>query len=155
MDRAILVSAAAAMTLLAAAPATSRPEAKDQVQAEIWAKERAIYGARGRGDMQVYIDAMARDYLAWPPFRPAPAGLEGLQELKKKMVADNKELLSMIPVAFSLNGDAAIIYYQTHRTRLPDGTAADEHFEVVHSWVREGGRWKLLGGMARNTPVRP
>lgn len=130
------------------------PATKAEAQAAIWAKEQAIYQARGRGDMKPYQDGIARDYLAWPPFRDHPAGAEGLRQIQKKMIIDNKEVLSMTFVDFVLNGDAAVIYYSTHRTRLPDGTAVDERFEVTHSWVWQDGAWKVMGGMARDTPKR-
>lgn len=138
---------AALLALSAAAPPT--PQTKAQVQAELWEKERAIYAARARGDMAPYIAAVAEDYLAWPPYRTAPAGAEGLTSLQTTLAAQTREKLEMRFVALSLNGDAAVIYYATHRTMLPDGTPVDERFDVIHSWVREGGQWKVLGGMAR------
>lgn len=143
---AIILSCALAI----ATPALARPpQTKAAAQAEIWALEQAIYAARGRGDMRPYIDHVAGDYLAWPPRIPAPAGVDSLHALAGRMAADNREMLTMTPIAFSLSGDAAVIYYSTHRTRRPDGSAADERFDVIHNWVREGGRWRLLGGMAR------
>jgi hypothetical protein len=50
---------------------------------------------------------------------------------------------------FSLNQNVAVIYYKTHRTRLADGTPADDHFEVTHTWIREDGKWRVFAGMAR------
>lgn len=132
------------------APAMSKADA----QAAIWAKEQAIYAARGRGDMQPYKASIARDYAAWPPFRDTPAGPQNLDTLQQTLRTDNQELLTMDLVGFVMNGDTAVIYYRTHRTRLPNGAKADEHFEVTHSWVLQDGTWKVMGGMARATPQR-
>lgn len=142
-----------AMTI-AAAPLVAAPTGKADAQAKIWAKEQAIYAARGRGDMQPYKASIARDYAAWPPALDTPAGLQNLDALQKTMVTDNKEQLTMDLVGFVLNGDTAVIYYRTHRTRLPDGAPVDERFEVTHSWIVQDGTWKLMGGMARATPSR-
>lgn len=147
------VAAALVATAVTAAPVAETSQ-QAMAQAEIWAKEKAIYVARGAGNLKPYIDNVASNYLAWPPFSPVPTGVGALQRAAPKMAVDNKELLEMEFVSFALNGDAAIIYYKTHRTRLPDGTAADERFEVTHSWVREGGQWKVYGGMARAQPDR-
>lgn len=144
-----------AVAILSPAAAYAAPLSKAAAQADIWAKEQVIYRERGHGNMQAYIDGTARDYLAWPPFRTEPAGVDRLDELKKKMKVDNKEILTMVFKDFSMNGDAAVIYYQTHRTRLPDGLPADEYFDVIHSWVWQDGAWKVLGGMARATPKHP
>ena len=140
--------------LAMANPSVARPPDKVQAQAAIWALEQSIYAARGRGDMGPYQAGLARDYLAWPPFRATPAGAEGIASLQRTMVTENKEVLTMEFVGFAMNGDAAVIYYQTHRSRLPNGTEVDERFEVTHSWVWQDGRWKVMGGMARATPKR-
>ena len=148
---AAMVAALAAQT----SPAPPRESvAQEKARAEIWAKEQAIYRERGRGNLRPYIDNVASNYLAWPPFSSVPTGVDALQKAQPKMAVDNKEVLQMEFVSFALNGDAAIIYYRTHRTRLPNGAPVDERFEVTHSWVREGGRWKVYGGMARAEPER-
>jgi ketosteroid isomerase-like protein len=136
-----------AIVSMAAAPPPN--PSKADAEREIWALEQAIYAARGRGDLTPYITAAARDYKAWPPFRTAPAGVEGLRQLGAAMATQTQEKLEMRFVSLALSGDAAVIYYQTHRTMLPDGTPADERFDVTHTWAREDGRWKVLGGMAR------
>lgn len=146
--------------IIASTPALGRPAAqaapvKAVAQAEIWAKELAIYHSRGQGDLRAYIDNVAADYRAWPPFSARPTGVDALKSSQPRMAAQNKEILVMEFVDFAFAGDAAVIYYQTHRTRLPNGNVVDERFEVTHSWVRRGGAWKVLGGMARAMPIRP
>lgn len=148
------VLAALAIALAPAAATAPETPAQAKARAEIWAKEQAIYLARGGGNLKPYIDNVASNYLAWPPFSAVPTGVGALEQAQPKMAVENKELLAMEFVSFALNGDAAVIYYRTHRTRLPNGTSIDERFEVTHSWVREGGQWKVLGGMARAQPNR-
>ncbi|MDV3456112.1 hypothetical protein RZN05_03890 [Sphingomonas sp. HF-S4] len=149
---ALLVTLAAALPVAAAAQ--EAPQTKEQAQAEIWAKEQAIYAARGKGDITVYLANTATDYLAWPPLRATPEGNSGLNKTGQELKGKNQELLAMHLTGFALNGTTAVIYYDTHRTRRSDGTPADDRFEVTHTWVREGGTWKVFGGMARATPER-
>jgi hypothetical protein len=137
-----------------AAPAIPGAAQKAAIQEEIWTKEQAIYAARGRGDIGVYLANAATDYLAWPPLRAQPEGNEGLNKTGRELKGKNQERLAMHLTGFAVNGDTAVIYYDTHRTRRSDGTPADERFEVTHTWVREEGTWKVFGGMARATPVR-
>jgi hypothetical protein len=124
----------------------------DQVKSEIWSKEQAIYAGRGRGDMGPYIENTAPHYMAWPPQMDRPVAAGNLRQTANVTAA--KEKLTMELVDFTLDNDAAIIYYRTHRTARPDGTETDEFFETTHTWVRESGAWKLLGGMARLQPER-
>jgi ketosteroid isomerase-like protein len=157
--RSFLFSAGLAAALVttachAQAPTVPTPEAKAAAQAEIWEKEQAIYAARGRGDIGVYLANTATDYLAWSPLRAQPEGNAGLNQTGKELEGKNQEELTMRLAGFAMNGDMAVIYYNTHRTRLSDGTLADDRFEVTHSWVREDGVWKVFGGMARAAPSR-
>lgn len=152
-----LLPALAIAAIPSAAYATTpapAPQDKAAIQAEIWAKEQAIYAARGRGDIGVYLSNTATDYLAWPPLRAKPEGNDGLNQTGRELKGKNQEQLAMNLTGFAVNGDTAVIYYDTHRTRRSDGTPADERFEVTHTWVRENGQWKVFGGMARATPIR-
>ena len=64
----------------------------------------------------------------------------------------DQEDLTMEFEAITFSGTTAVIYYGTHRTRMPDGEAVDQRFDIVHVWVREEGAWKLLGAMGRTKP---
>ena len=134
--------------VLAASPAADAAQA-DAAKAEIWAKEQAIYAGRGAGSFDPYIGAIATGYLAWPPGRPAPIGPEGLRRDGAALAGQSREKIAMTLTDFSLNGDTAVIYYRNHRTMRPSGEAVDEVYENIHVWVREGGAWRLFGGMSR------
>jgi hypothetical protein len=121
----------------------------DSARRLIWEQELAIYQARGRGDLAVYAAAITPSYLAWPPRSQHPIDAATFRGQAAAFVQTRGETLEMRLTAFSLDGDTAIIYYETHRTRLPDGTPADERFDVVHVWLARDGGWRLFGGMAR------
>lgn len=148
---------ALASLLLAGATAPLRAVQRpswEEARDAIWAKELQIYEGRSRGDLAPYLANTAQGYKAWPPYNPVPKGNEGLHETGQRLSGKTRETLEMAFLDLVLHGDFAIIYYTTHRTRLADGTPVDEHFEVTHSWVREDGEWKVLGGMARARPAR-
>jgi hypothetical protein len=121
----------------------------------LWARELDIYEARGKGDLGRYEAEITASYLAWPPQHAAPIDAAAFGRDVRKFAGSGAELLTMTLTGFSADGDTAILYYATHRTRLPDGQPADEHFEVVHVWLRREGDWRLFGGMARAAPARP
>ncbi len=143
------------LTACADAPAlhdqhgTARTAQTETIRAEIWQKELMIYTARGRGDLDTYIANASAQYRGWPPSWAKPSGLDALRSDAAKMKSMNQELLEMTQEDFALSGDTAVIYYSTHRTRLPTGEAVDQRFDIAHIWVRENGQWRLLGAMAR------
>jgi hypothetical protein len=115
----------------------------------LWARELEIYAARGRGDLTQYENAITGSYLAWPPQHAMPIDAAAFAHDVRNFAGSGSELLRLTPTGFTADGDAAILYYATHRTRLPNGQSADEHFDVVHVWLRRDGDWRLFGGMAR------
>jgi hypothetical protein len=150
----LLVACVATLAAQATVATDESAEYREQVRAEIWAKEIAIYAGRGDGNLQPYIEALATDYMAWPPFRDTPADAEGLEDLALRMRGQDQEELEMTFLDFSLNGNTASIYYKTHRTRSADGSPANDFYEVIHVWVKEDGIWRVFAGMARDTPKR-
>ena len=126
----------------------------EQIRDELWAKEQAIYAGRSRGDLTAYLSNLSTGYMAWPPFDEVPKGTDGLQATSRRLAGTGSEKLEMTYLDLAVNGDTAIIYYKTHRTMLPDGSPVDQHYEVTHTWVREQGEWKVMGGMARMRPDR-
>ena len=120
----------------------------------IWAKEQRIYLGRAEGGLAYYLENASNRYVGWPPFETVPTGLSGLQETSRQMSDNNAEKLTMEFLDFTLAGDTGVIYYQTHRTMLPDGTPVDERWEVIHVWHRQDDDWKIVGAMARAKPER-
>lgn len=150
----ILAASATGAEANAQSGATAASADFEAVREELWAKELSIYEGRSRGDLSLYLASTADNYIAWPPFNEVPKGNDGLKETGRKMAGKTQEVLKMTYLDLALNGDTAVIYYKTHRTRLADGSPADQHYEVTHTWVRQDGSWKVLGGMARERPAR-
>lgn len=127
-------------------------------EAEIWAKEEAIFEGRGQGDLTNYLSVTSDGYLGWPPVMAKPLGLEKFRESADDASALEGERITLTREGFSVEGHTAVAYFTTHRTRLGKGFApegereVDEYFENIHVWTREGGEWRLIGGMARKLP---
>lgn len=147
--------------VLAACASTSPPSAKAQslkhddtasVLALIWPKEEAIYKGRAAGDANAYYSSTAKGYLSWPPMTAAPIRSQSLRP--QGTPKPSAEKIELTFKDLTVQGDTAVIYYSTHRTMTADGTPVDQRFEVTHTWVLEGGDWKMLGGMGRSMPAR-
>lgn len=128
------------------------------IEADIWAKEEAIFEGRGRGDLTNYLSVTSDGYLGWPPVMEKPLGLEKFRESADQSSALEGEKITLTREDFSVEGQTAVAYFTTHRTMLGKGFApegereVDEHYENIHVWTFEGGEWRLIGGMARKRP---
>ena len=123
-----------------------RTAAKDA----IWAKELAIYKARAETGLDYYIANASPNYIGWPPGIPAPSPLSQLKENQNRITIPNAEKLALVFDDLAMHGNTAVIYYNTHRTMLPNGTAVDQRYHICHVWIKdEDGDWKLMGAMGR------
>jgi hypothetical protein len=151
----LAIAFAALLPLLAIAPVSGQapaaaPEAAMATARDaIWAKERKIYQGRAEAGLDYYLQNTSERYVGWPPGIPKPSNLDALRRSSAGLNRRNSEKLEMTLTDFTMQDGTAVIYYQTHRTMLPNGTVVDERFDVIHVWVREGADWKLIGAMAR------
>lgn len=132
---------------------------EEAIKALIWEREMAIFEGRSKGDISNYLNATSSVYLGWPPGFAEPLPLGDFKAGAGMTVALNGEVTNVSKMGFTLNGNTALTYFKTHRTRLGEGMAepqdrdVDQWYENIHVWTLETGDWRLIGGMAR--PVGP
>lgn len=126
------------------------PEEVEEAKNIVWAKEQEIYKARPRTGLDYYIANSSPNYIGWPPGLTAPSPLSQLVKNQDLIKIPNQEKLEMYFDDFAMHGNTGVIYYNTHRTMLPDGTEVDQRYHITHVWVKDtDGDWKLLGAMGR------
>lgn len=133
---------------------------KATTQAELWAKEIAIFEGRSRGELSQYLDVTSDSYLGWPPMMAQPLTLNTLRKQAERAAAFKGEVVTLEKNGFTMNDNTAILYFTFHRTRLGQGFGeandrdVDESSEIGHVWTLENGDWKMIGVMARRLPDR-
>ena len=146
--RIALALASLALSVGAEAHAQTAAE-KAKAQAEIWAKEEAVYAGRASGTLDLYVKNSAPEYIGWPPYSRVPYGVDGIKVHEAGWQGQSKERLTMTFKAFTMRGDTAVVYYENHRTSLPDGTPVDQRWEIIHVFTKVDGDWMIIGGMQR------
>lgn len=125
-------------------------EEYEAAKAAIWAKELAIYEAWGKTGLDYYIAHTSEQYVGWPPGTSKPSTYEDLKRMQANLDVPNQEKREITFDGLALQDDTAVLYYTTHRTMLPDGTAVDELLHICHVWVRDKtGDWKMIGALGR------
>lgn len=148
----LLVLALAGLGGLAAAAIPK--DAATVAREAIWAKEMAIYEGRSRGVIDFYVQNASPNFLAWTAGTPAPFRIDRLRAGAATLRGHDREIIETTFKDFSLSGDTAVIYYQNHRTRLADGTPADQTYDNIHVWQKDHGTWKVLASMSRQMPAQ-
>lgn len=131
------------------AAASEKDGAAEEARKIIWAKEMAIYEGRSKGMIDFYLANISPNFLAWTAGTPIPFRADKLREGQTALRGNDKEIITTTFKDFSLSGDTAIIYYQNHRSRLPDGTVVDQTYDNIHVWQKTDGEWKVLASMSR------
>jgi ketosteroid isomerase-like protein len=120
----------------------------------IWHNEQAIYAGRAVGDLSFYVNHTDPDYAVWPPMVKTPMNRDELAASAKRAAGQGGEVLTLEKnqIRIHRNGNIALAYYTTHRTRRAGGGAVDESFENIHVWVKDPEGWRVFGGMSRPVP---
>lgn len=125
------------------------------IKALIWEREMAIFDGRSAGDLSNYLNATSDFYLGWPPGFADPLPLGEFKAGAGMAPALKGEVTDVSKMGFTLNGNTALTYFKTHRTRLGQGMGepqdldVEQWYENIHVWTLENGDWRLIGGMAR------
>ena len=117
---------------------------------QIWAQELKIFEQRAGGDMGYYLSLANPGYMAWP----APAENPLSYETLSSQIGDGRlfapgERISVTKKGMSFDGDTALAFFETHRTRRAGGEEVDERFENIHVWVKRNTGWRLIANMSR------
>lgn len=118
-------------------------------RARIWELEQTIYERRAVGDIQFYLDNSNPSYLGWPFGLEKPTNLDSLREWNSENSFQSGEKIQVTLDGVSVEGDTAIAYFSTHRTRKPGGEVTQEKYQNIHVWTRIGDDWTLMGSFSR------
>lgn len=157
----LLVALPGAVMGQASEQASERAEVRapgyEEARKQLWALEQSIYVARAAGSMAVVNGSLSPHRAAWPSISQEPNS----RAVRKPLTAlngpgslrGNQEKVDLHFLDMAFDGHTAVMMYKTHKTRMSDGSPADDYFEVLHIWSREDGSWRLLTN--RPQPVSP
>jgi len=121
------------------------------VEEEIWKLEEFYFTKMFDAQHDSALTVAHDKYLAWTDVNPEPSNKqETLTFLKKLLPAPSGIKVSLEHKGISLTDNAALT--QMIRTVvIPDTvnhTDKTIRTRITHTWVKDGGKWKMLGGMS-------
>ena len=120
-------------------------------QREVWQAEQDYWVLTKNKDVEGFL-ALAHDRVAvWPAGATLPIDRTRLRDTQRGR--GEREGLTGYELTFhsiQVYGDAAVIYYTVVTTGNPSGGAQVKNRSVItHTWIKDGGKWRLAGGMSR------
>ncbi|MBA4417907.1 MAG: hypothetical protein C0392_08360 [Syntrophus sp. (in: bacteria)] len=129
---------------------TDRDNGRAMKEEEIWALEGAYFTNLYKADYEGVLALVHSQFLGWPGAAPQPINKEESARFMKQLIPKPAPCTLKIERAGILFlGEVALTQYTIH-VNCSDtaGAGKIESSRITHTWVKEGGRWKLLGGMS-------
>jgi len=123
---------------------------RNTVEEEIWKLEEAYFTNLYRANYGGILALVHPQFLGWPANLPKPIGREESAEFMKRLVPQPMPCIIRIERAgLQQSGDTALTQYTLH-VGCPEasGMVRTQSSRITHTWTRQKGQWKLLGGMS-------
>lgn len=119
---------------------------------EIWALEEAYFANLYKANYDVALAIVHNQFLGWPDAALQPVDKKKSALFMKQLVSKPSSCTFQIERAgIRLLDKVALTQYTIHiNCADQSGSEKKQSLRITHTWVREGGRWKLLGGMSRD-----
>lgn len=120
-------------------------------EAKIWKNEEAYLESLKNGDSVGMIAFWHEDGVGWPSATPQPfSNKESRRAYLKELIAQTKVVSFTIkPGAIKIFGDVAVIHYSVDWIRQgSEGNEEKMKTRITHTWMKQDGKWKIIGGMS-------
>jgi hypothetical protein len=129
---------------------TDRDNRRDKVEEEIWALEETYFTNLYKANYEGILAPVHSQFLGWPGAVPQPITKEESAHFMKQLVPKPTSCTIRIERAgIRVRGDVALTQYTIHVNCSDTASVTKtQTSRINHTWVKEGARWKLLGGMS-------
>jgi len=135
--------------------ASENHHAWSAAEREIWALETEYMTHFKEENSDGMAAFYHQDFLGWPSHSAEPVGsFEGRASVERLL--QNLEItdLDLRPRAIHHEGGLAVVHYFVVLTLVGDGGAPETAaFRLTHTWIKENGVWKILGGMSARADI--
>jgi ketosteroid isomerase-like protein len=125
-------------------------QGRSQDEQTIWSLEEAYFAHYAKGETEALEGLWHADFTGWPSESPEPVRKSSASQSVRDFLARAQIVsFTLRPMAIAIRGEVAITHYFLDlRVKDPDGGIVDSSVRITHTWLREDGKWKVLGGMS-------
>jgi len=121
-----------------------------RVKEEIWALEEAYFANLYKADYEAVLAIVHSQFLGWPGTVPQPVDKEGSARFMRQLIPKPTSCTFKIErEGIQVLGEVVLTQYTIYVNGSDTAAVAKtQTSRITHTWVKEGDRWKLLGGMS-------
>ncbi|MCX5904157.1 MAG: nuclear transport factor 2 family protein [Proteobacteria bacterium] len=125
-------------------------KSRDKMKEEIWALEEAYFANLYKADYAAVLAMVHSQFLGWPSTAPQPIDKQGSARFMKQLISKPTACTFKIERGgIRVLGEVALTQYTLYvNCSDPTGVTKTQSSRITHTWMKEGDRWKLLGGMS-------
>ncbi len=144
------ITAILALTFLMSLP-LAFAQASDEANA-VLQTERDLAAVYQRGDADAIAQGVMEDYTLTNSMGKVTTRADDIAEAKKN---DPKyEIFENYDMKVRVHGDTAVVTGKTHTKGISGGKPFDAQFQFTDTFVKDGGRWRLLAGHVSKLPAK-
>jgi hypothetical protein len=116
----------------------------------LWSLENAYFAHIAQGELEALERFYRADFIGWPSHSPEPVDRDAGRQALEELLAEIKVVsIQVRPQAVVIRGDVAVThcFVDVHQQDSETDVSVNSH-RVIHTWLREDGTWKILGGMS-------
>jgi ketosteroid isomerase-like protein len=131
------------------AGAIGQDDVISEFEKELWALEEAYISSFKAANHEAILAVYHDNFLGWPEENSAPAGKEGAElYLKTNYPEPATWNYKIEKMGIKVTGNVALTHYLVHFYEGEGDSQQTVTSRITHTWIREGGTWKILGGMS-------
>ena len=125
-------------------------ERQSEDEQTLWSLENNYFEHLAKEELEALESFYHADFIGWPSHSPEPVGRSVGRQSLEELLADTEVLsIQVRPLAIVIRGDVAVTHcFVDMQQEDAEGEASWSSYRVTHTWLREDGRWKILGGMS-------
>jgi len=124
----------------------------------VWKLERTYWQYVQANDLTGYRNLWNKNFLGWPSMSETPVHKDHITDWITSQTAKGFSFAAseFRPAAIQATGDTVVAcYWMTYEWKDKDGKGEAHTIRVIHTWVRDGKDWRIIGGMSMPIQAAP
>lgn len=140
----------ASCMLVLAASGLAQAQEMSSVEQEVWQMEEKYWKFAQSYDLQSYSALWHESFVGWPRAQATPVGKAkiGAWLVQHRDAGHSLQYELRRGAVRQVNGPVVVHYTATAKWIGKDGKTQTEESRITHTWLRDGGSWKIITGMS-------
>ena len=125
-------------------------EPNQTAEEEIWKLEETYQSNHKNANHSGILFIYHKDFIGWPGTKSQPARKSEMPDyLDQNFPKPRNDEVEIERKGIQVISNVAINHYLLHVSSVnEDGEQIKQSFRMTHTWLKEDGQWKILGGMS-------